>query len=85
MLTKYFSIVRNYVLSVFLHRKHTFYHQNMLFDAFRTNPHNIIGRNLSTVIPLLANQDLTLMLIRSGFSQIFKGSTASKRTEVLSH
>ena len=33
-----------------------------LLGAFRTNSRNIIGRNPSMVIPLLANQDLTLML-----------------------
>ena len=30
--------------------------------CFRVNSRNIIGRNPSTVIPLLANQDLTPML-----------------------
>ena len=39
-----------------------FYNQNTLLDAFRTNSCNVIGRNLSMVIPLLANQDLTPML-----------------------
>ena len=39
-----------------------FYHQNILLDAFRMNSRNIIGRNPSVVIPLLANQDLTPML-----------------------
>ena len=34
----------------------------MILNAFRTNSRNIIGRNPSMVIPLLANQDLTLML-----------------------
>ena len=48
MLAKYFSIIRNYVLS------------------FRTNSGNIIGRNPSMVIPLLANQDLTPMLLGLG-------------------
>ena len=33
-----------------------------LLDAFRTNSRDIIGRNPSMVIPLLANQDLTPML-----------------------
>ena len=41
-----------------------FYHQNTILDAFRTNSRNIIGRNASMVIALLANQDLTPMLIR---------------------
>ena len=63
MLAKYFSIVRNYVLSVSLQRKYNFYHQNALLDAFRMSSGNVIGRNLSLVIPLLANQDLTPMLI----------------------
>ena len=36
--------------------------ENTLLDAFRTNSRNIIGRNPSMVIPLLANQDLTPML-----------------------
>ena len=44
-------------------RKYTFYHQNTLLDAFRTNSRNIIGRDLSMVIPLPTNQDLTPMLI----------------------
>ena len=51
------------MLSVLLQRKYNFYHQNMIFDAFRTNSRNIIGKNLSMVIPLLANQALTPMLI----------------------
>ena len=63
MLAKYFLIIRNYVLSVSSQRKYNFYHQNTLLDAFRTNSRNIIGRNPSMVIPLLANQDLTPMLI----------------------
>ena len=62
MLAKYFSIIRNYVLSVSSQRKYNFYHQNMLLDAFRTNSRNVIGRNPSMVIPLLDNQDLTPML-----------------------
>ena len=53
----------NYVLSVSSQRKYTFYHQNTFLDAFRTNSRNIIGRNPSMVIPLLANQDLTPMLL----------------------
>ena len=40
-----------------------FHHQNTFLDAFRTNSRNIIGRNPSMVIPLLANQDLTPMLV----------------------
>ena len=62
MPAKYFSIIRNCVLSVSSQRKYHFYHQNTLLDAFRTNSRNIIGRNPSMVIPLLANQDLTPML-----------------------
>ena len=56
MLAKYFSIIRNYVLSLFSQRKYTFNLQNTLLDVFRTNSRNIIGRNPSMVIPLLANQ-----------------------------
>ena len=63
MLAKYFSIIRNYVLSVSSQRKYNFYHQNTLLDAFRTNSRNVIGRNPSMVIPLLANQDLTPLLL----------------------
>ena len=63
MLAKYFPIIRNYVLSVSSQRKYNSYHQNMFFDAFRTNSRNVIGRNPSMVIPLLANQNLTPMLI----------------------
>ena len=59
MLAKYFSIIRNYVLSVCSQIKYNFNHQHTLLDAFRTNSHNIIGRNPSMVIPSLANQDLT--------------------------
>ena len=65
MLAKYFSIIRNYVLSVSSQRKYNFYHQSTLLDAFRTNSRNTIGRNPSIVIPLLANQDLTPMLIKA--------------------
>ena len=68
MLAKYSSIIRNYVLSVSSQRKYNFYHQNTLLDAFRTNSRNIIGRNPSMVIPLLANQDLTPMLTSAGQS-----------------
>ena len=62
MHAKYFSIIRNYVLSVSSQRKHNFYHQNTLLGAFRANSRNIIGRNPLMVISLLANQDLTPML-----------------------
>ena len=47
-------------------KKYNFNHQNALLDAFRTNSRNIIGRNPSMAIPLLANQDLTPMLYRIG-------------------
>ena len=63
MLAQYFSIIPNYVLSVFSQRKCNFYHQNTLLDAFRTTSRNIIGRNPSMVIPLLTNQDLMPMLV----------------------
>ena len=62
MFAKYFSIIRNCVLSVSSQSKYNFYHQNTLLDAFRTNSRNIIGRNPSMVIPLPANQDLTPIL-----------------------
>ena len=62
MLAKYFSIIRNYVLSVSSQRKYNSYNQNRLLNTFRTNSRNIIGRNPSMVIPLLANQDLMPML-----------------------
>ena len=52
-------------LSVFSQRKYNFYHQNTLLDVFGTNSGNIIGRNPSMVIPLLANQDMTPMLLSS--------------------
>ena len=67
MLAKHFSIIRSYVLSVSSQRKYNFYHQNTLLNAFRTNSRNVIGRNPSKVIPLLANQDLTLMLASIGY------------------
>ena len=66
MPVKYFSIIRNYVLSVSSQRKYNFYLQKALVDAFRTNSRNIIGRNSLVVMPLLANQDLTPMLLISG-------------------
>ena len=67
MLAKCFSIIRNYVLSVSSQRKYNLYYQNTLLDVFRMNFCNIIGRNPSMVIPLLANQDLTPMLFRALF------------------
>ena len=63
MLPKYYSSIRNYVLSVSSQRKYNFYHKNTLVYAFRTNSRKIIGRNPSMVIPLQANEDLTLMLL----------------------
>ena len=63
MLVKLFSIIRNYVLSVSSPRKYNFYHQNTAIDAFRANSRRAIGRNPSMVIPLLANQDLTHILL----------------------
>ena len=54
------------MLSVSSQRKYNFYHQKTLLDAFRMNSRNVIGRNLSMVIPLLANQDLTPMLVETG-------------------
>ena len=66
MLAKYISIIRNCVLSVSSQRKYNFYHQNTFLDVFQTNSRNIIGRNPSMVIPLLANQDLTPMLAAIG-------------------
>ena len=58
----FFSIIWNYVLSAPSQRKCNFYRQNTLVDAFRTKSRNIIGRNPSMVIPLLANQGLMPML-----------------------
>ena len=55
MLVKYFSTIRNYVLSISSQRKNTIYYKN-------TNSRNVIGKNPWMVIPLLANQDLTPML-----------------------
>ena len=64
MPAKYFLIIRNYALSVSSQIKYNFYHQNTLLDAFRINSRYISGRNPSMVIPLLANQDLTSMLLK---------------------
>ena len=64
-----------YVFSVSSQRKYNFYHQNTLLDAFRMNSRNIIGRNPSMVIPLLANQDLTPLLSRI-FLQSFSFTTS---------
>ena len=67
MNAKYFSITRSYVLSAYTQRKYNFYHQNTHLDAFQKNSRNVIGRNPSMVIPLLANQDLTPLLIATVF------------------
>ena len=67
MLAKQFSMIRNYVLSVSSQRKYNFYLQNTLLGAFRTNSRNVIGRNPSMVIPLLADEDLTPMPTDQGF------------------
>ena len=58
---KFFNYSKLCVISFFAKKVH-FYHQNTFLDAFRTNSSNIIGRNPSLVIPLLADQDLTPML-----------------------
>ena len=65
------------MLSVSLQRKYNFYHKNTLLDAFRTNYRNIIGRNPSMVIPLLANQDLTPMLFQILCSILVSNQTPS--------
>ena len=58
MLVENVSIIGSYVLSVSSQRKYKFCHQNTLLDAFRKNSRNIIGRNPSMVIPLLAQLEL---------------------------
>ena len=62
MLAKYFQLFET-VCYQFIAKKVHFYHQSALLDAFRTNFHNVIGRNPSMVIPLLATQDLMPMLL----------------------
>ena len=57
-------------VSSFFAKKYNFYHQNTILDAFRMNSGNIIGRNPSMVIPLLANQDLTPMLEELGWENL---------------
>ena len=59
----FFNYSKLCVISFFAKKVH---HQNTLLDAFRTASCNIIGRNPSMVIPLLANQDLTPMLAPLG-------------------
>jgi len=79
--------IRNYLLSVLSQRKYTFYHQNTLLNAVRTNSRNIIGRNSSMVIPLLANQHLTPILpelqpsMRSYYNQEQNGKWENLATE----
>ena len=77
MLAKYFSIIRNYVSSVSSQRKYNFYHQNSLLNAFRTDSRNIIGRNPSMVIPLLANQDLAPVTYQFIFFTMATGVSSS--------
>ena len=60
MLAKCFSVIRNYVLSIFFAKN---VHYLPPKHASRTNFHNIIGRNPLMMIHLLANQDLTPMLV----------------------
>ena len=85
MLAKCFSIIRNYVLSVSSRRKYNFYHQNTLLDAFRTNSRNIIGRNPSMVIPLLATQDLTPMLTMPKEIKVPSFHTLDRRLNFKNH
>ena len=66
MIAKYFTIIHNHLLSASSQRKYNFYHQNMFLDASRTNSRSIIGKNPPMMIPFLANQDLTPMLL-AGF------------------
>ena len=75
MLAKYFSVIQNYVLSVFSPGKYTFYHKNMLLDTFQMNSLTIIGRNPLMVIPLLANQDLMPMLVVPATAKCGVGAT----------
>ena len=82
MLAKYFSIIRNYVLSVSSQRNYYFYHQNTFLDAFRTNSRNIIGRNPSMAIPLLANQDLTPMLPGNEYGKTLQDGNIDLRLQV---
>ena len=42
---------------------YTFYHQNTFLDVFRKNSRNVVSKNSSMVIPLLANQNLMPMLV----------------------
>ena len=58
----FFNYLKLCVIGFFTKKVH-FYHKNTLLSAFRTNSHNIIGRNPSMVIPLLTNQDLTPILL----------------------
>ena len=76
MLAKYFSFIRNYALSVLFAKKIHFLPPE---HTSQMNSRNIIGRNPSMGIPLLANQDLTPML---GGSQDHRVVT-SNATETL--
>ena len=71
------------MLSVFSQRNYTFYHQHTPLDVFRTNSGNVIGSNPSMVIPLLANQDLTPMLVAivsAGPPEGFRGPGEKERS-----
>ena len=69
------------MLSVSSQRKYTFYHHNTLLDAFRTNSDNIIGRDLSTVMPLIANQHFNNEFSQRYWPESFDGdSFASQST-----
>jgi len=62
MLADYFLIIRNYVLSAF-RKESTRFTTKARFSIFSERIlATIIGSNLSMVIPLFANQDLTPML-----------------------
>ena len=63
-----------YVISVFAKKVHFLPPKH----AFQTNSSNIIGRNHSMVIPLLANQDLTPILVK-GDNQSKTDSSATRR------
>ena len=60
----FFNFLKLCVISFFA-KKVQFLPPNTLLDAFRMYSRNAIGRNPSMVIPVLANQDLTPMLVTS--------------------
>ena len=62
MLATYISIIRNHVLSVFVKKVDCLPPKH----SSRLSSLNMIGWNPLMVIPLLANHDLTPMLLRSG-------------------